>query len=102
MTVLLEVRALVKEFPVASPRDPVRPGGRRGRPAIAGGRLRSASSANRAPGKTTVARCVLGLTPPTAGSIAYDGVDARRGERAPTARECSSSSSSRSRRSTRG
>ena len=72
MTALLELQALVKEFPPRRRGESVRARGRRGRPRAARGRRRR-HRRRVGSGKTTVGRCVLGLTPPTTGSIVYDG-----------------------------
>jgi oligopeptide transport system ATP-binding protein len=71
---LLEIQALVKEFP---------PRRRRDGPVRAVDRVDVALETEQVyglvgesgSGKTTVARCILGLEHPTTGSIVYDGID---------------------------
>ncbi|MGH3002919.1 MAG: oligopeptide/dipeptide ABC transporter ATP-binding protein [Gaiellaceae bacterium] len=73
MSALLEVRALVKEFPRRRREPPVR--------AVDGVDVALAPSeayglvGESGSGKTTIARCMLGLERPTGGTIVYDGVD---------------------------
>ena len=84
MTPLLEVRDLVKEFPI---RHSLR-GHATVVHALDGVSLTIAPGeavavvGESGSGKTTLARCILGLTPPTGGSIVLDGADVPRGDSA--------------------
>jgi len=82
VTPLLEVRDLVKEFPI---RHSLR-GTATVVHALDGVSLSIAPGeavavvGESGSGKTTLARCILGLTPPTGGAIVLDGVEVTRGD----------------------
>jgi len=84
MTPLLEVRDLVKEFPI---RHSLR-GAATVVHALEGVSMSIAPGeavavvGESGSGKTTFARCVLGLTPPTSGAISLDGAPVERGDSA--------------------